>query len=172
MEHVVVCTGSEESSSSPVVRTGGGGAKGRGVGGGASRKRKYAPNEQGRYVCAQCSRSYAAYHVMPNHYSETVTFSYKTDGLIVSFSESYATHALRMRPSPSFPVPRLRPLFPTQRRPTPPRVTYPRHPRRCRCHITRRCCLIRCLCKRKRHRRYQRRSLDAYRKSLWFLKSG
>ena len=43
----------------------GGGAKGggRGVGGGATRKRKYAPNEQGRYVCAQCSRSYAAYHV-------------------------------------------------------------------------------------------------------------
>lgn len=57
--------GSEESSSSPVVRSGDGIGGGSGPSGNSSsaRKKKYAPNEQGRYVCTQCGRSYAAYHV-------------------------------------------------------------------------------------------------------------
>lgn len=57
--------GSEESSSSPVVRSGDRGAGGgsSGTGNSTARKKKYAPNEQGRYVCTQCGRSYAAYHV-------------------------------------------------------------------------------------------------------------
>uniref|UniRef100_A0A0P6J1F6 Thiol-specific monooxygenase n=2 Tax=Daphnia magna TaxID=35525 RepID=A0A0P6J1F6_9CRUS len=61
--------GSEESSTSPVVRSGD-----RGIGGGSNaasnstaRKKKYAPNEQGRYVCTQCGRSYAAYHNLMRH---------------------------------------------------------------------------------------------------------
>lgn len=69
---VVKIAGYEESSSSPVVRTGDGvGGSGGGGGGGSggsgpsssARKKKYTPNEQGRYVCTQCGRSYAAYHV-------------------------------------------------------------------------------------------------------------
>jgi len=51
--------GSEESSSSPVVP--------RPNSSSASRKKKCAPNDQGRYVCTQCGRSYAAYHNLMRH---------------------------------------------------------------------------------------------------------
>ena len=53
----IVVAGSEESASSPVVPRSGSSA----------RKKKYAPNDQGRYVCTQCNRSYAAYHNLMRH---------------------------------------------------------------------------------------------------------
>jgi len=49
--------GSEESASSPVVPRSSSSA----------RKKRYAPNDQGRYVCTQCNRSYAAYHNLMRH---------------------------------------------------------------------------------------------------------
>ena len=54
---IVQISGSEESASSPVVPRSSSSA----------RKKKYAPNDQGRYVCTQCNRSYAAYHNLMRH---------------------------------------------------------------------------------------------------------
>lgn len=88
-----------------------------------SRRKKYAPNEQGRYVCTKCSRSYAAYHVSSAIFQMSEPISYA--GFL--FEEPDAPHALRVRPSASLPVPRMRTLFPSQGRPPAPHSPHPRH---------------------------------------------